>query len=347
MAQACGRTRAAARGAERRHGVKPGGEQAERSPESGISRAGVRLLKLLPEPLAAQLAVERAGAAFVEAAVERLGEVGERGAGDVGKVEVQRLVERRPDELDQLGLGMDGALDAPRDASGVGDEEAGVEAPRASGWGDRAGEKVNDVERRSDAGRRESGPGAGRRIFRRAVVGDTDREAGFLERLADRRQREGAGEAGRGPSHAGVELRLDMRVERAGGGHPPVLRLDPAAGKDELARHEPVSRVPLAHQYPGAAALRSFDQNERRRIARAKRAIGPGGLGHVRSPSAPKPCMHKAHCWPTTAPLARGKMMRLATTVTMSQKAATKRSDECGQSSSDKRMPAPTPWATI
>lgn len=93
----------------------------------------VVVLKLLPEPLAAQLAIERAGAAFVEAAVESLRQVGEGGAGDVGEVEVQRLVERRPDELDQLGVGMDGALDAPRDASRVGDEEAGVEAPRASG----------------------------------------------------------------------------------------------------------------------------------------------------------------------------------------------------------------------
>src|SRR5271170_5888075 len=151
----------------------------------------------------------------------------------------------------------------------------------------------------------------------------------------------------RRPPHSGVELCLDIGIESAGGGHPPVFRLDPAAGKDELARHEAVSSVPLAHQHPGAAGLRSLDQNERRRVARAKRPTGPGGLGHVRSPSAPKPCMHKAHCWPTTAPLARGKMMRLATTVTMSQKAATKRSDECGHSSSDKRMPAPTPWATI
>src|SRR5271168_3678757 len=73
------------------------------------------ILKLLPEPLAAQLAVEGAGAAFVEAAVERLAEIGEGGAGDVGEVEVQRLVERRPDELDQLGLGMDGAFDPPGD----------------------------------------------------------------------------------------------------------------------------------------------------------------------------------------------------------------------------------------
>src|SRR5271170_317801 len=108
----------------------------------------------------------------------------------------------------------------------------------------------------------------------------------------------------RRPPHSGVELCLDIGIERAGGGHPPVFRLDPAAGKDELARHEAVSSVPLAHQHPGAAGLRSLDQNERRRVARAKRPTGPGGLGHVRSPSAPKPCMHKAHCWPTTAPLA-------------------------------------------
>ena len=67
----------------------------------------VSILKLLHEPLAAQLAVERAGAAFVEAGVERLGEVGQRGAGDAGQIEVQRLIERGPDELDQFGLGMD------------------------------------------------------------------------------------------------------------------------------------------------------------------------------------------------------------------------------------------------
>ncbi len=72
-------------------------------------------LKLLHEPLAAQLAVERAGAAFVEAAVKRQREIGEGGAGDVGEVEIQRLVERRPDELNQFRFGMDRALDAPGD----------------------------------------------------------------------------------------------------------------------------------------------------------------------------------------------------------------------------------------
>ena len=106
-----------------------------------------------------------------------------------------------------------------------------------------------------DARRREAGPGAGRRIFRRAIVGDADNETRFLESLADRGQRQRPGEAGRGPGHPRVELRLDMRVERPRRGHAPVLRLDPPAGKDELARHEPVSRMPFAHQHPRRSAV--------------------------------------------------------------------------------------------
>ena len=94
-------------------------------------------------------------------------------------------------------------------------------------------------------------------------------------------------------------------IERAGRGHAPVLRLDPAAGKDELARHEPVAGMPLAHQHPrGPRSERSTRMSvaaSRGRSARAAR----GGVGHVLLPSAaPNPCMPSAHCWPTIAPLA-------------------------------------------
>ena len=150
---------------------------------------------------------------------------------------------------------MNSAVDALGDEARVDDEKAGVEAPGTSRRGDRAGKEVDGVERRMDAGRREAGPGAGRRIFRRAIVGDADGETRFLEGLADRGQRQRAGEAGRGPGHPCVELLLDMRIERSRGGHAPVLRLDPPAGKDELARHEPVPRMSLAHQHPRRSAV--------------------------------------------------------------------------------------------
>src|SRR5580692_9000196 len=139
-----------------------------------------------------------------------------------------------------------------------------------------------------------------------------------------------------------------MRVERPGRGHPPVLGLDATAGEDEFARHEPMAGMSLAHQYARFSALRAFYQNERRRITRAQRAFPRSGVGHVLVPMCdPNPCMPRAHCWPTIAPFARGKMMRLASAVAASQNAMTQSIDECGQISSDSRIPAPTACATI
>ena len=110
---------------------------------------------------------------------------------------------------------------------------------------------------------------------------------------------------------------LDMWVERACCAHAAVFGLDPAAGKDEFARHEPMAGMSLAHQYASFSALRAFDQNERRRITRAQRAFPRGGVGHVLVPMwDPNPCMPRAHCCPTIAPFARGKMMREAIAVT-------------------------------
>ena len=102
---------------------------------------------------------------------------------------------------------------------------------------------------------------------------------------------------GEGRWHARVQLLLDMRVERPGRDHAPILGLDPAAGKDELARHEPVAGMPLAHQHARFSALRTVDQNERRRITRAQRAFPRGGVSHVLVPMCdPNPCMPRAHC---------------------------------------------------
>ena len=138
-----------------------------------------------------------------------------------------------------------------------------------------AGEEVNGVERRMDAGRGKAGPGARRRISQRARADNADGETRFLESFANRGKRESPREAGRGTRHARVQLFLDMRVEHPCRGHPPVLGLDATAGEDEFARHEPMAGMSLAHQYARFSALRAFDQNERRRIARARRAF-PG-----------------------------------------------------------------------
>ena len=213
------------------------------------------------------------------------------------QVEVSRLVERRPDELDQFSLRMNGAVDAHGDEAGVDDQKAGVEPPRASRWGDRAGEEVDGVERRMDAGRRKAGPGARRRIFWRARAEDADGETRFFKSFANCGKRESPREAGRGSTDARVQLLLDMGVERPCRDHAPILGLDPTAGKDELARHEPVSGMPLAHQHPRFSALRAVDQNERRRITRAQRAFPRGGVSHVLVPMCdPNPCMPRAHC---------------------------------------------------
>ena len=95
-----------------------------------VARGRVDGSKLLAQPLAAQLAVERPRPAAVEAAFERRGEIVEREAGDVGQVQLARLGERRPDELDQLRLRVNDALDAPSDGARVDHQKARVEAPR-------------------------------------------------------------------------------------------------------------------------------------------------------------------------------------------------------------------------
>src|SRR5271165_7381778 len=117
-----------------------------------------------------QLAVEGTRAALIEAALERLREVVERLTGDPRQVELARLFQRRPDEVDELGLRMRCSLDALGDEPRVDDEKARVEAPRPSRRRDRSGEKVDVVERRIDAGRGEPLPCAGRRILGRAII---------------------------------------------------------------------------------------------------------------------------------------------------------------------------------
>ena len=87
--------------------------------------------------------------------------------------------------------------------------------------------------------------------------------------------------AGRGPRHARVQLLLDMRVERARRDHAPVLRLDPAAGKNELARHEPMAGMSLAHQHLRRRALATIDENERGGVTGTQSTRSGGGLGQI------------------------------------------------------------------
>src|SRR5208283_2340396 len=116
--------------------------------EFSFPRFAQKPLKLFAQALAAQLAVEGSRPSFVQAAFERLGEVFERLAGDLGKVEVQRFVQRRPNQFDQFRLGMNRSLDTLGDEARVGDEKASVEAPHASRRRNRASQEVDRVERR-------------------------------------------------------------------------------------------------------------------------------------------------------------------------------------------------------
>src|SRR5271166_3885174 len=159
------------------------------------------VLQVLTQALAAQFAIERTRPAPVEAAVQRGRKVVERLPGDVGQVELPRFVERRPDEVDEFGFRMDDALDALGDVTRVDDKKARVEAFRPSRRRDRAREKVDVVQRRIDAGRREPGPNARRRFVGRAVAADPDRETSLLEGLADRGKRDRARKGRRGPAN--------------------------------------------------------------------------------------------------------------------------------------------------
>src|SRR5271166_3683659 len=138
------------------------------------------LLELLARALAAQLAIEGTRSALVETAVQSGGKIVERLSGDGGEIEVTRLVEWRPYEIDEFGLRVDDALDPLGDKARVDDQEARVEAPGASRRRDRARKKVNVVERWIDAGRGEPGPYALRRFGGSAVVAHADRKPGFF-----------------------------------------------------------------------------------------------------------------------------------------------------------------------
>ena len=198
---------------------------------------------------------------------------------------------------------------AMSDQRGVGDEKSRIEAAGAAGRGDRAGDEIEPVERGKHAGCGKARPCAGRGARRRAVAGDAERQAGFLERLADRGKRQRPREARRRAAGSRVELFLDHRIKRAGRAHAPIARLDPTAGEDEFARHEFVRGVASSQQHTGAAA-RMIEKDQRRRVARprggrfaqsgfiaqrVRQVLGNGVVQGASSSGPPKPCMRSAH----------------------------------------------------
>ena len=122
-------------------------------------------LKAFHDLLASQHPVERPRPSVVRPGTERR-EIAEHRARDAGDVESQRLFDPHPDEFDEFRARGERRL--PRDArsSRVGDEEARVESPRAAGRRDRAGEKIEAVQRREHAGRGEARPGPARAASR-------------------------------------------------------------------------------------------------------------------------------------------------------------------------------------
>ena len=76
-----------------------------------------------------------------------------------------------------------------------------------------------------------------------------EQQAGLLEGLADRGERQRARLGGARPLHAAHQLRLGARIERRADRHLPVGGIDPAAGKHELAGHEDMAVMALAEQH--------------------------------------------------------------------------------------------------
>ena len=91
-------------------------------------------------------------------------------------------------------------------------------------------------------------PCAVRRLGRRVALG-AEQQAGLLERLADRGERQRARLGGVRPLDAAHQLRLGARIERRANRHQPVARIDRAAGEHEPAGQEHVAVVAAAHQH--------------------------------------------------------------------------------------------------
>jgi hypothetical protein len=74
----------------------------------------------------------------------------------------------------------------------------------------------------------------------------SNENAGFLEGLADGRQRQ---RAGAGFAHLPQQALADVRLEITADFHPRIARIDATAGEDVFVRHEGHAAVPLTHQH--------------------------------------------------------------------------------------------------
>ena len=148
-----------------------------------------------------------------------------------------------------------------------------------------------------DARLSEAGPGARRRIFRRARAGRRWQDP-FPRKFRELRRAREPGRNQARARHARIQLRLDMRVERPRRDHATILRLEAASGKNKLARHELVPGMAACPSAP--ARVRASERSIRIGVAAsrgrtsarcgialrsvASRSIRPGRAVHGASP---------------------------------------------------------------
>ena len=225
-------------------------------------------------------------------------------------VELRRLVERRPDELDEFGFGMDDVRRAMGDQRGVGDKKSGVETSGPPRRRDRARDEIETVERWKDAGGGKARPGARRRFCRRAMIRDA--EARPVSSKVSRIAASASARAKPGEGRLVRALSFSSTIASSGPAmaHLPIAGFDPSAGEDEFAGHEFVRRHGAARARPAAprrndrcrisvAASRGRTLGDLRGAPRsAALRVNSEGIGAVHGASfsgPPNPCMRSAH----------------------------------------------------
>lgn len=126
---------------------------------------------------------------MAESGLDAVVQIFQRDFGDGEEVEPLDVLERLPNQFRELGLGADDAVELVRDGGDVRGKEARVVAPGAPWRRDGAADEMNRREIRRDHMLGELGPRPAGRL-RRGVGLPAEQEAGLLERLADRGERE-------------------------------------------------------------------------------------------------------------------------------------------------------------
>ena len=190
--------------------------------------------------------------------------MGQHPAGDLGELELQRVLDGEPLESQQLP----GVPCLSRHAVMADDEEPGVEPDRPDGRGNRARDVGKRVQSRRESGAEEPFPAARRRPPAIRIRSAYD-QPGFFESLADRGHRHRTRARRAEPP---LQPCRGPRGKRSRAAHPRIPGIDASAGKDEAVRHKPVPGVTLAHQhFENAGAFPVDDQ--RRGVARPREGI--------------------------------------------------------------------------